>query len=129
MPVKKPNIFEVSGKEPPKPKKLTLFQYIKENPNAEYPIYSRIETVWFPGKWDNYSLECEHFRVSISPSHTLYELLEGGIVRILTDANAALLIELSDSSGVIGIRESNFYGVYKTVGNAGYRFEATNGAN
>jgi hypothetical protein len=129
MPIKKPSLFEVSGKEPEKPKKPTWKQFVKENPNEEYPVYSRIEVVWFPGQWDNYSLECERFRISISAQHPVYPVLEQRIVATLTDADTALLIRIDDRNGTLGFSESNVYGRYSRIGNAGFKFEATPGAN
>jgi len=129
MATKKPDIFEMSGKEPPKEKKPTLAQYIKENPNLVYPIYSRIDIIWFPGQWDNYSLECECFRISISNKHPIFEILDKQVVKLLTERDSSLLVIVEDSERTIGIRESNFYGIYKPIGNVGYKFHPTDGAN
>lgn len=129
MPTKKPGLFDVAGKEPAKPKAPTLRQYTKEHPNAEYPIYSRVNVIWFPGNWDNYSIETPEFRCSIAPNHPIYSVLDNSIVRILTDTETALLVELTDSEGTIRFCESNVYGKYTRIGNAGYKFQPTDGAN
>ncbi len=129
MSSKKPTLFDVEGKEPPKVKAPTLQQYLKENPNAEYPIYSRVNVVWFPGQWDNYSLECESFRVSIGVNHPIYAVLEQRAVATFTDTESALLICVKDDEGTIGFSESTVFGKYKALGNVGYRFDPTDGAN
>jgi hypothetical protein len=129
MPNKKPSLFDVSGREPDPVKLPTLRQYLKEITNVEYPIYARIEIIWFPGQWDNYSLQCEHFRVSISSSHPLYKLLEDGIVAAITSDDRALLVRIDDATGTIGISESTVWGQYKPIGHAGYKFYPTDGAN
>lgn len=122
MPTKKPSLFDTPGKEPKKPKKPTLFQYIKQNKDVEYPITAPIETIWFPGNWDNYSVETDKFRASINPNHPLYKALDVNIVKHCEDVPTALLIELQDNEGTICFRESNLYGDWKAIGNAGYRF-------
>ena len=129
MPTKKPSLFDVSGKEPAKPKAPTLKQYIKENPNATYPIFGRVNTIWFPGNWENYSIETPEFRCSIGANHPLFAVLEASIVKLLHDSENALLLGVMDNEGTIRFSESNVYGKYARIGNAGYRFEETPGAN
>jgi hypothetical protein len=129
MPTKKPSLFEVSGKEPEQPKTPTWKQFVKENPFVNYPIYSRIEVIWFPGQWDNYSLVCESFRVSVSPKHPIFPVLEQRIVAALTDTDTALLLRVENRDGTIGFSESNVYGKYARIGNSGFKFEPTDGAN
>lgn len=130
MPTKKPSLFDVEGKEPPKPKAPTLKQFLKGLPkDAEYPIYGRIETIWFPGNWPNYSIETPQFRASISEAHPLFSVLESSDIKTFGDAESAILLVVVDSEGTIRFSESNFYGKYTRIGNAGFRFEPTDGAN
>lgn len=129
MPAKKPSLFEVTGKEPPKPKAPTLRQYLKENTDATYPLIARVNTIWFPGNWENYSIETPEFRCSIGGNHPLFTILENSIVKLLNDSENALLLVVMDNEGTIGFSESNVYGKYARIGNAGYRFEETPGAN
>lgn len=129
MTAKKPNLFGVTGKEPPKPKKPTLKQFIKELSDDNYPKHYRIETIWFPGNWENYSVETTEFRASIAKPHPLFSVLETTIVKILSESESALLLVLLDSEGTIGFSESNFYGRYSRIGNAGFKFDETPGAN
>ena len=125
MPTKKQSLFEMSGKEPPKEKLPTLFEFLKQNNELKYPFHSPLRIIWFPGTWNNYSLESNRFRVSIETNHPLYSAIDAGIVRLLEETDTALLIELMDGQGTIGIRESNLYGRYSRIGNAGYKFNET----
>ena len=129
MPTKKPTLFEVSGNDAPKEKKPTLRQFIKENSDIPYPYLSGIEIIWFPGQWDNFSIETSAFRASIAPTHGLYKIVDTSIVRILTETNTKLLLAIENTSGELRFVESNVYGTYKPIGNAGFRFFATDGAN
>jgi hypothetical protein len=129
MPTKKPTLFEVSGKDAPREKKPTLFQFIKETSDITYPYFAGIEIIWLPGKWDNFSIETSTYRASIAPSHGLYEVIDRSIVRILTDTDTKLLLAIENDSGELRFAESNVYGKYERIGNTGFRFVATPGAN
>lgn len=129
MPTKKPSLFDVEGKEPPREKAPTLKQFLKENPDVTYPLYATITTIWFPGNWANYSIETPKFRASVGEHHPLYAVLESSVVKAFGDAESALLLGVMDGEGTIRFSESNLYGRYSRIGNAGYRFEPTSGAN
>jgi hypothetical protein len=129
MPSKQPSFWDVSGKEAPKEKPPTLRQFIKEQPIDVYPILCRIVVVWFPGNWDNYSLETDKCRVSIAPNHPLYNVLERSGVKVFSECENAVLLEIIDREGTIRFVESNVYGKYSRIGNAGFRFDETEGAN
>jgi len=120
MPTKKPGLFDVKGKEPPKPKAPTLRQFLKESKDATYPIYSPVQVVWFPGRWDNYSLECDAFRVSISPKHTLYAILDRLVVKAFCESQTAIHVVVKDAKGTIGFGESTLYGAYLGIGSSGF---------
>lgn len=53
----------------------TLRQYLKELPKDDTDIKSTVRLIWLPGQWDNYTLECENFRVVVNPKHSLYHQL------------------------------------------------------
>lgn len=129
MPAKKPTLFEVSGNDAPKGKKPTLRQFLKENADLSFPYLSGIEIVWFPGQWDNFSLETSTFRASIAPSHGLYEVVDTSIVRVLESTDTKLLLAIEDRTGQLRFNESNVYGKYQRISNVGFRFVATEGAN
>jgi hypothetical protein len=75
MPRKKPTDWlseEYSDKQEKKP---TLRQYLKELPDDAGNIRSTVRIIWCPGRWDNYTLECDDFRIIVSPKHNLYAAL------------------------------------------------------
>lgn len=125
MPSKQLSLFDVEGKEPPKVKAPTLRQYMKETKDASYPFSSTIRLVWFPGNWDNYSIECDHFRVSIGTNHPLYAVLDKLVIKVFCESQTAIHVCVKDSEGTIGFGESSLYGAYARVGNSGLRFEET----
>ena len=129
MPTKKPGFFEVEGKEPPKPKKPTLYQFIKELKDDDFPKLSRVELLWFPGRWDNYSIETSVYRASITGNHPLYPMLEGNAVKVFESTDTAILLGIRERDGTLFFGESNFFGKYERIGNLGYRFIETPGAN
>lgn len=129
MPTKKIGFFDVSGKEPPKEKAPTLTQWLKENKDVQYPFVTPIAVIWLPGNWPNYSIEAGAFRVSISERHPLYAVLESNVVKVFSESETCVLLELMDSQGTIRFCESNVYGKYARLGNAGYRFDPTKLAN
>lgn len=125
MPNKQLSLFDVEGKEPPKEKKPTLRQFLKELKDAKYPICSTIRVVWFPGNWDNYSVESDTFRVSIGPKHPLYAVLDKLVIKAFCESQTAIHVCVKDSDGTIGFGESSLYGTYTRIGSAGIRFEET----
>lgn len=126
MPNKQVSLFDVEGKEPPREKKPTLRQYLKEQTDVKYPISSTIRLVWFPGNWDNYSVETDWFRCSISPKHPLYGVLDKLVIKAFCESQTAIHLVVKDGDGTIGFGESTLYGTYARIGNAGIRFEETN---
>lgn len=123
MPTKKQSIFQVSGKEPPKEKLPTLKQFIKENPDVSYPQTLVVNLIWFPGQWNNYSIDTNKLRISIGENHPLYSLLDRDVIAITEGSDTALLIVVEDKEGTIRFSESTTYGKWKRIGNAGIRFE------
>jgi len=125
MPTKKESLFDVSGKEPPKPKAPTLRQFLKENKDAKYPIVSSIDIIWFPGQWDNYSIETGKFRCSIGANHPLYKLLDRDVITITTGSDTGIALSVEDEDGTIRFCETTNYGKWERIGNAGVRFHGS----
>lgn len=129
MPTKQQSLFDGEYNEPPKQKLPTLLQYLKSTKNVEYPFYSRVINIWLPGSFDNFTLECEKFRVGVSNRNPLYKLLNGsGWGQIIT-SDTAILVSVLDEKGTIKLAESNVYGRYESIGNFGVKFVPTDGAN
>lgn len=56
-----------------KPEKLpTLAQFLKRTKETKSKIQSRVTLIWLPGKFNNFTLQTEYYRVIISPKHPLY---------------------------------------------------------
>jgi len=129
MPSKKLSLFGSEYKEPPKEKLPTLLQYLKSTKDVTFPFYSRINYIWLPGSFNNFTLECEKFRCGVSDRNPLYKVLNGsGWGKIIT-AETAILLSCLDEKGTIRLEESNVYGRYESIGNYGVKFVPTEGAN
>lgn len=129
MPTKKPSLFGSTFSEPPKEKKPTLLQYLKTTKDVKFPFHSRIDLIWLPGTFNNFTLETELFRCSVTDRNPLYSILNGSGWGTVIDSETALLLCVMDSTGVYTLEESTFYGKYKSIGNLGVKFEPTPGAN
>lgn len=123
MATKKVSIFDVEGKEPVKPKLPTLNQFTKElKYDGTSELLYRIDTIWFPGQWDNYSVVTTDFRVSIAKNHGVYEALDKGVMQFL-DRDTAILLQLVDPmERAIRFVESTNFGKWRSIGNVGIRF-------
>ena len=123
MPTKKESLFDVAGKEPAKPKLPTLRQFLKEEKNAKFPIVATVTLIWFPGNWDNYSIETNKFRASIAPNHPLYKLLDRDVIAITEASDTGIALSVEDRDGTIRFCETTNYGKWERVGNSGVRFK------
>lgn len=129
MPTKTTSLFDTEFSEPPKEKKPTLLQYLKTLKDAKYPLVFRIEIVWFPGKFDNYTLETTDFRCQVSPSNPLYKVLDKIGYKTFKDSSSAILLNVVDETARISLGESNYYGSYTDISTLGVKFKPTDGAN
>lgn len=129
MPTKKESLFDVSGKEPPKPKAPTLRQFLKEKTDDKYPIISPVMLIWFPGQWDNYSIETREFRCSIGAGHPLYKLLDRDVIAITTGSDTGIALSVEDADGTIRFCETTNFGKWERIGNAGVRFSGDTNPN
>lgn len=57
----------------------TIRQYLKELPKDVTDIKSTVHLIWLPGQWDNYTLQCDDFRVIVSRKHKLYNHLRTNV--------------------------------------------------
>lgn len=57
----------------------TIRQYLKELPKDVEDIKSTVRLIWLPGQWDNYTLQCDDFRIIIGRNHKLYGELRDNI--------------------------------------------------
>jgi hypothetical protein len=129
MPSKQPSLFGTSFEEPPKEKLPTLLQYLKRTKDVEYPLLRRIDFIWLPGSFSNYTLQTSDFRIAISSGNPLYKLLDGVGWKQVVESESAILASCLDSKGTIELVQSNVYGTYVAVGGYGVKFVPTDGAN
>jgi hypothetical protein len=57
----------------------TIRQYLKELPKDVTDIKSTVRLIWLPGQWDNYTLQCDDFRVVVNRQHKLYGQLRSNV--------------------------------------------------
>jgi hypothetical protein len=57
----------------------TIRQYLKELPSDAQDIKSTVRIIWLPGRWDNFTLQTDHFRVVVSRQHKLYSQLRDNV--------------------------------------------------
>jgi hypothetical protein len=67
---------EYSAKQEKKP---TLRQYLKELPKDVRDIKSTVRVIWLPGRWDNYTLETDDFRIIVNQRSKLYAALRNRV--------------------------------------------------
>jgi hypothetical protein len=77
----------------------TIRQYLKELPKDAENIKSTVRLIWTPGKWDNYTLECDHFRVIVNPKHKLYGQLRDNL-DAFTKGSETLDVVVTDRKSV-----------------------------
>jgi hypothetical protein len=53
----------------PKP---TVFQFCRSLKESKFPHVSKLEVVWLPNQWPNYTLDTEDFRLRISEDSPLF---------------------------------------------------------
>ena len=118
------DIFGIDFVEPVFEKKPTIKQFQKERKDGEHTDNCfRVETIWFPGNWDNYTIETTHFRGNISPNHPLFSALDKLCPRLRERSNG-IVLELKDTtSATFRFVESGEYGKWEPIGNAGVRFK------
>jgi hypothetical protein len=99
MPRKKPEDWlneDYSAKEEKLP---TIRQFLKELPKDAENIKSTVRLVWLPGQWDNYTLQCDDFRVVVNRKHKLYGQLRANI-DAFTKGTQTLDVVITDRKSV-----------------------------
>lgn len=68
-------LFGVETKDV-KPEKLpTIAQFVRRTKEPQSKPIHKVELVWLPGKFNNFTLQTQHYRVVISSQHPFYGLL------------------------------------------------------
>ena len=79
------------------PKLPTFMQWCKSATVQEARPLRYVKKVWVPGKFDNFTVETEVFRLRISPSSELYSALKDHLQEF-ESTDAALAIEVLDTA-------------------------------
>jgi hypothetical protein len=79
--------------------------------------------VWLPGKFNNFTLKTDSFRIIVTPSSKLYEGLREFFAGI-SDASCGIRVTITDwkraSFSLSELPEDN--GVWESIGESGYRW-------
>lgn len=106
-----------------KPDKLPTFaQFIKSNKQPRNKPTYPIQLVWLPGKFDNFTLQTNAFRVICTPKHALYPHLS----KFFGDSQSAeigMSITITDwESSEYLLERSKAKGMWQEIGSSGYRW-------
>jgi hypothetical protein len=106
-----------------KPEKLpTIGQFIKRNKRPKNNVKSIATLVWTPGKFDNFTIQTERFRVIISNKHVFYSALSEFFANSET-AETPIGVEITDwDKGSYMLYEPKISGMWQELGNSGYRW-------
>lgn len=122
MPAKKNTIFGVEAKDV-KPDKLpTIGQFVKRTKQDDYDSDGVVEIIWRPGKFRNFTLQTDAFRVIVSDKHPFY----GGLSQLFgldEPTSGCIGIEIVDwQKGSYMLIEPIDAGHWETIGQSGYRW-------
>lgn len=116
------SIFGVQTEDAKPEKKPTIRQFVKANKKPKTTIRECVNVCWLPGKFDNFTLQTDRFRVIITPNHPFY----GGLQSFFADSNTAetsISVEITDwDKGAYMLVESKVRGLWQELGGSGYRF-------
>lgn len=124
MPAKKPApLFGVPTKDV-KPDKLpTVAQYLKSTKQDELITKSLVELVWSPGKFKNFTLQTEHFRVIVVPDNPLF----GGLKLYFADVPdlpCEMFVEITDTKrgSYMLVEGKEHCGYWDDIGSSGFKW-------
>lgn len=123
MPAKKPSLFGVQTKDV-KPDKLpTIAQYLKSTKESDVITNCMVDLVWVPGRFKNFTLQTERFRIIITPSNPLF----AGIRMYFADVPqlpCEMWIEITDIKlASYMLKEgAEHKGYWDNVGESGFRW-------
>ena len=116
------SIFGVEANNEPREKKPTIAQYIKANKKPKARVRRVVDLCWLPGKFDNFTLQTDLFRVIITPRNVLYSGLQEFFANCET-AETAIGVEIADwDKGSYMLYEPREKGLWAELGNSGYRW-------
>lgn len=73
----------------------TWLQFLKASGKKSLPKRFLVSLIWKPGKWDNFTLQTEKFRLRIPADNAYFKELQANL-ETLCDKDIALFIAISD---------------------------------
>jgi hypothetical protein len=116
------SIFGVEAKDVKREKLPTISQYLKRTKKPKSKVARVVDIVWTPGKFDNFTLQTDLFRVIISSKHPFYR----GLQEFFADSSTAetpIGVEITNwDDGSYMLYEPKENGMWQELGNSGYRW-------
>lgn len=106
------------------PKLPTFRQWLKAQGKKKIPQAVLCNLIWTPGKWQNFTLETERFRLRIAEDNPYFAYLKTGIAT-LSDNDYALFVHPVDrDKGTFTLSaKADEPGVWQPVGENGWKWE------
>jgi 3',5'-cyclic AMP phosphodiesterase CpdA len=117
-------LFGASFESGEQKRKPTILQFVKRLPKNITEFESTVELIWLPGNFDNYTLECEHFRVPINNTHPLYSSMREGVDRLTNGSSTVnVCIQSKQPLSYKLVQNSDITGHWQYIGgDSGIRF-------
>lgn len=115
-------LFGVEVQDAKQPKPPTIAQFIKRTKRPKTNVKSIVQLCWLPGKFNNFTLQTERFRVIVSEKHPFYAGLSEFFANSET-AETPIGVEITDwDKGSYMLYEPKQNGMWQELGNSGYRW-------
>lgn len=116
-------IFGVKTTDAKREKLPTIRQFVKQTKKSQYKSDGIVELVWTPGKFRNFTLQTDSFRILISENHEFF----GGFRDIFGAISAntcGIRVELSDwKTATYTLHElSEDDGYWEPIGDSGFKY-------
>ena len=116
------SLFGVESQDVLPGKLPTISQFIKKNKKPANNIRRPVSLCWIPGKFDNFTLQTDRFRVIINRNHPFYTPLQEFFANSET-AETPMSVEITDwDKGSYMLTENKSRGMWQAIGNSGYRW-------
>lgn len=125
MPKSKTTTWLEEDYEDKKEKAPTLRQYLKELPKDAKDIKSTVRLIWLPGRWENYTLQTDDFRVIVSRGHKLFNSLRDNL-DAFTKGTETLDVIVTDRAKIsfrLSVNDEERGEWFFVGGDAGLKFE------
>lgn len=104
-------------------KKPTFLQWLKSCNAKQLGTWYTVQVIWFPGEWNNYTLETDEFRIRVPSTDPLYRAMVD-FVNDQSTANVQLDIKASSrNSRSFLIRPKETKGLWSLISDSGMRWE------